>query len=146
MWKLGYFCRKNCNTQKFRLILPCRLHLRSPVRDYAGGIADIFWKRLSALILDNLKFSQNFTSIVKDLATVDARGCVIHTVCRAVPRERYGCGYYIYYIYERGLLRCRPTIDGQCEKPQVVGRQQVMNPRFFRICTFPYAMDSAYGF
>lgn len=33
-------------------------------------------KRLSALILDNLKFSQDFNIKVKDIATVDARGYV----------------------------------------------------------------------
>jgi len=31
-------------------------------------------------------------------------------------------------IFERGLLRCRPTIDGQCEKPQRVGWQQIQTP------------------
>ncbi len=35
-------------------------------------------------------------------------------------------------IYWRGLLRCRPTIDGQCEKPQNVGRQPIQIPALFR--------------
>ncbi len=34
-------------------------------------------------------------------------------------------------IYWRGLLRCRPTLIGQCEKPQVVGRQQIQIPALF---------------
>ena len=34
-------------------------------------------------------------------------------------------------IYMRGLLRCRPTIDGQCEKPRFVGRQQIQTLTLF---------------
>lgn len=34
-------------------------------------------------------------------------------------------------IYWRGLLRCRPTIDRQCEKPQAVERQQIQIPTLF---------------
>ena len=30
-----------------------------------------------------------------------------------------------------GLLRCRPTIDGQCEKPRSVGRQYIQIPTLF---------------
>ena len=37
----------------------------------------------------------------------------------------------IDYIYKRGLLRCYPTIDGQCEKPQSVGWQPIQIPTLF---------------
>ncbi len=37
----------------------------------------------------------------------------------------------LFYIYKRGLLRCRPAIDGQCEKPLFVGRQQIQSPTLF---------------
>lgn len=30
-----------------------------------------------------------------------------------------------------GFWRCRPTIDGQCEKPQAVGRQPIQIPTLF---------------
>ena len=40
-------------------------------------------------------------------------------------------------IYKRGLLRCRPTIDRQCEKPQAVGRQQIQTPTLFLSIPLP---------
>lgn len=58
-------------------------------------------KRLSALILDNLKFSQDFNIKVKDIATVDARGYVNHAAT-SVHREMYTsrCSYtYLAWAY-----------------------------------------------
>lgn len=39
-----------------------------------------------------------------------------------------GCNDCIYW---RGLLRCRPTSNGQCEKPRLVGRQPIQIPALF---------------
>lgn len=45
--------------------------------------------------------------------------------------ERNAVSGGINRIYERGLLRCHPTIDGQCEKPRSAGWQQIQIPALF---------------
>ena len=60
------------------------------VAGQTGGFCPKFLlKRLSALILDELKCLANFLLIVKGCATVDARGCVIILHSAIVFREEY---------------------------------------------------------
>ncbi len=54
-------------------------------------------------------------------------------------REKYGESND--YIYWRGLLRCRLTLLGQCEKPQMVGRQQIQIPTLFLYKPINYANE-----
>lgn len=57
---------------------------------------------------------------VKGCATVDARGYVIILLSALYfGRNIAGC---IDCIYKRGLLQLPSDFDGQCEKPQGVGR------------------------
>ena len=86
-------------------------------------------KRLSALILDILKFSQNFCQ---------SQGCsngrcpwICNVLYSADVSEEILLDILVVYT-KRGLLRCHLTLTGQCEKPQNVGWQQIQTLTLFR--------------
>jgi hypothetical protein len=74
-------------------------------------------KRLLTLLLDVLKL-RNFQTIVKDVATVDAHGCVYTSSMNYTSMVCSACRY----TYQRGLLRCSFIQWWAMRRPQDVGR------------------------
>ena len=131
-----------------RLINPASKEASFPRRgevqrlDRSGGMRvgrqSFFRERLSALILDQSKFSQNFY-LSQGFATVDARGYVIPCFRRRyLGRDMVGC---IVCIYWRGLLQLPSDLD-RAMREASIGRMATDTDSYaFLFCITAYCAN-----
>nr|DAT44894.1 MAG TPA: hypothetical protein [Caudoviricetes sp.] len=91
-------------------------------------VVNIYRKRLSALILDCWKFSQNFT-LCQGLS--NGRCPWICNICFRHDISGEILSGSPDYIYKRGLLRCRPTEKGNARSLQQKDGNRYRFLRFF---------------